>query len=83
MPAFTSGDVTLNSTAAKILDSAEFDRRVVLVSSGSSSQVGYSNSSLASVFMGGLEQELVVPAGHELWGAAAGTGTLAFVVGPK
>lgn len=83
MAAFGSADVSLTTTAIKIADAAELDRVAVLTASNSAAKVGYTNSSLASSFLGGQNRDFVVPAGYELWAASTGTSTLAVILTAK
>ncbi len=75
MPAFVSSDVSLTSTATKIVDSSEFDRDVVLSAGSGAIEVGYTDVSTAPLFLGsGFNKTIALPAGYELW-ALASSGT--------
>lgn len=84
MTAFESGETTLTTTAAKIVDSAEFDRALILTASNGTPKVGYSGSTLCSLFQGGLNRDFALPAGHELWAAVpSGSAVLSALITVK
>lgn len=86
MAAFVSGEFSVTGTATKIVDSADFDRAVVLSSNSSAVEVGYTSSTTAPLFYGsaGNNRTFVVPAGYELWAvSSSGTQTLGVLVTVK
>ncbi len=82
MAAFVSGSFSLTSTATKIVESSEFDRSVVLSTASGAVEIGYSNSTMAPLFLGsGFNKTVALPAGQELWAlASSGTQTLGILV---
>lgn len=84
MAAFASSETALTTTPTKIVDTAEFDRLVALTASNGTPKVGYSGSTLCSLFQGGLDRDFPIPAGHELWAAVpSGGATLSALVTVK
>ncbi len=77
MAAFTSGDTTISaSTAPKIVDAEDFDRRVILYDGTGGTRVAFTSgtastgakiTSLALNGQGSLAAEFVIPADEELW----------------
>ena len=84
MAAFESSETNLTTTPTKVVNAAEFDRMVVLTANNGTPKVGYSGSTLCSLFQGGLNRDFPLPAGHELWAAVpSGGATLSALVTVK
>lgn len=77
MAAFISGDTTISaSTATKIVDAEDFDRRVILYDGTGGTRVAFTSAavstgaritSLGLSGQGSLAAEFVIPADEELW----------------
>ena len=80
---YTCKSLAVTTTPASVLDAAEFDRELVLGSSGESVYVGFDDTDMARIqqtfYLGnntvGRQTRFVLPAGKELW-AKTGSGTL-------
>lgn len=84
MAAFESSETTLTTTPTKIAEAAEFDRLVVLTANNGTPKIGYSSSTLCSLFQGGLDRDFPLPARQELWAAVpSGGATLSALVTVK
>jgi hypothetical protein len=72
---YISGDFSVTTTAAKIVESAECDRTVVLSTGSASVEVGYTSSTTAPLFLrtGGGNEIITLPAGYELWALSSGS----------
>ncbi|HSE07705.1 MAG TPA: hypothetical protein VLB29_03480 [Nocardioidaceae bacterium] len=93
MAAFIADSFSLTTTAAKIVDAAEFDREVIVTDFSASSgqleaiRIGFTSSDEVHLraSQGGDERlRFTLPCGAELWSRVnSGTGTLHLIVTAK
>jgi hypothetical protein len=93
MPAFIADSFNLTTTSAKLVDTAEFDRQVIVTDFSASTgaldavRIGFTSSdevNLRSSATGESVGPFVLPCGTELWGRVnSGTGTLHLIVTAK
>lgn len=93
MAAFIADSFSLTTTAAKVVDTAEFDREVIVTDFSASSgqlgaiRIGFTSSdevNLRSSAGGDERLRFTLPCGTELWSRVnSGTGTLHLIVTAK